>query len=77
MGLGVSALAMQEIIRYGFVELGLRKVYWCVAKNNGRAIRFYDKNGFDRVGVENICKYVDENYSASEIETYLWYLVEQ
>lgn len=49
MGKGFSKYGMSEIIRVGFEELGLEKVYWCVNHENKRAIRFYDKNGYDRV----------------------------
>ena len=49
MGKGFSKYGMREIIRIAFEELGLEKVYWCVNHENKRAIRFYDKNGYDRV----------------------------
>lgn len=49
MGKGFSKYGMSEIIRVGFEELGLEKVYWCVNPENKRAVRFYDKNGYDRV----------------------------
>lgn len=77
MGQGISILAMQEMINYGFEELGLRKIYWCVDKNNIRAVRFYDKNGFERVNVNNFSKHIDENYNVSEIENYRWYVAEK
>ena len=49
MGKGFSKYGMRGIIRVGFEELGLEKVYWCVNPENKRAVRFYDKNGYDRV----------------------------
>lgn len=72
MGKGFSKFAMQNIIETGFKQLGLQKIYWCVAPENHRAVRFYDKNKFDRclapAEAQNI-------YSAGEINHYLWYEV--
>ena len=47
MGKGYSKYGMSEIIRIGFEELNLNKIYWCVSKENERAIRFYNKNGYN------------------------------
>lgn len=72
MGKGFSKYAMQNIIETGFKQLGLQKIYWCVAPENQRAVRFYDKNMFHRclapAEAQNI-------YSAGEINHYLWYEV--
>lgn len=46
MGRGYAWYAMEEIIRKAFEEYGLKSVYWCVSKNNDRAVRFYDKHNF-------------------------------
>ena len=46
MGHGYSWYGMKEIIKRAFVEYGLDCVYWCVSKENARAIRFYDKHNF-------------------------------
>lgn len=46
MGRGYSWFGMEEIIRKAFYELGLESVYWCVSRNNIRAVRFYDKHNF-------------------------------
>ena len=46
MGRGYSWYGMEEIIRKGFEEYGLESIYWCVSKNNKRAVRFYDKHNF-------------------------------
>lgn len=40
---------MAEIIRIGFEEKGLKKIYWYVDSANQRAIKFYDKNGYQRI----------------------------
>jgi RimJ/RimL family protein N-acetyltransferase len=48
MGKGYAKYAMQEIIRLGFKDMGLKHIYWYVNPKNARAIRFYDKNGYKR-----------------------------
>lgn len=46
MGKGYSKFGMSEIIRIGFEEFALETIYWYVSKENHRAIRFYEKNGY-------------------------------
>ena len=72
MGKGYSKWAMDEILRKGFDELGLSLIYWCVSPENKRAVRFYDKNGYERILPENleIC-----GYSEDQINAYLWYYI--
>lgn len=58
MGKGYSKYGMKEIIRIGMEELGLQKIYWYVSPDNKRAIRFYEKNGYQRVNKEFVgCDY--------------------
>ena len=52
MGTGISALAMKEILRLGFKEIGLKEIYWCVSPENKRALQFYDKNGYHRITID-------------------------
>ncbi len=47
MGKGYSQFGMKEIIDKAFGPLGLECIYWCVSKRNNRAIRFYNKLGFN------------------------------
>ena len=72
MGKGFSKFAMQHIIEIGFKRLGLQKIYWCVAPENQRAVRFYDKNKYGRclapVEAQNC-------YTAEEITHFIWYAV--
>lgn len=49
MGKGYSHFGMVEILRIGLEDLGLDRIYWCVSSNNKRAVRFYDKNGYQRI----------------------------
>ena len=71
MGQGLSRLGMQEIIRVGLDELGLDEVFWCVDPINRRAVRFYDKNGYQRCS-SPACA---QGYSDEEKERYYWYSV--
>lgn len=73
MGKGYSIWAMREIIRRGFEEYGLTDIYWCVAPDNARALRFYDKNAFPRVPIDAIKNM--EGYTKEQIDDYVWYQV--
>lgn len=70
---GYSEYAMREIIRIGFREKNLHKIYWCVSPANARAIRFYDKNGYGRI--REVPAPAWKNYSEDEIHTFVWYEV--
>lgn len=56
MGKGYASFAMAEVIRIGLEELGLREIYWYVSSENKRAIRFYDKNGYQRSSAGICCQ---------------------
>lgn len=43
---GYSWFGMESILEKAFNELGLESVYWCVSRQNARAVRFYDKHNF-------------------------------
>lgn len=45
-GTGAAMAATEEILRIAFYELGLRRVYLNVLKENARANAFYKKAGF-------------------------------
>lgn len=73
MGKGFSTYGMSEIIRIGLEELKLKYIYWCVAPDNVRAVRFYDKNGYERCNADDLgCL---NSYSNEQIMHYLWYRV--
>lgn len=46
MGRGYAWFGMHSIIQKAFDEYGLTSIYWCVSRDNKRAIRFYDKHRF-------------------------------
>ncbi len=50
-GKGYAKESTLEIIRYGFKELNLRKIYLKVFKDNDRAINMYRKIGFLEDGI--------------------------
>lgn len=75
MGQGYAGNAMREILRIAFEKLQLKNVFWCVDRRNERAVRFYDKNGYQRVDgklLKNCGTYTEE-----EIKSYLWYQAEK
>ena len=71
MGKDYARFAMESIIRKGFSELRLDKIYWCVLPENTRALRFYDKNGYKRSDPSDC----DLRYTAEEIKRMKWYCV--
>lgn len=74
MGKGYAHFAMEEILRYGFQQLGLRQIYWYVSPLNTRAVRFYDKHGYPRL--EQIPVHFTADMTREQIDSMLWYLVE-
>lgn len=46
MGKGYSSFGMAAVIKMGFEKLGLKRVIWCVSRDNLRAERFYVRNGY-------------------------------
>jgi len=46
MGRGYAWYGIQAILEKGFNEYGLESIYWCVGRDNARAVRFYDKHNF-------------------------------
>jgi len=73
MGHGYAIGAMKEMIRQGFEKYKIRSIYWCVAPDNYRALRFYDKNHFMRVNVWKLR--VAGDYTEKQKEKYVWYQV--
>lgn len=82
MGTGAAKQAMEETVAYAKNGLGLHFVYWCVAKPNLRAVKFYEKNGYRRIDMMDqdqtqLCqKILEGGYSKSQILSYIWYGLE-
>ena len=71
-GKGFSAFGMKRILEYGVDELGLNNIFWCVDPVNARAVRFYDKNGYERVASDSL-NLDGLGYEEDEISRYVWY----
>lgn len=71
MGRGYSWFGMEEIINKAFNEFDLENVYWCVSRENERAVRFYDKHNFHEV--VDIPALVLERYKG--LDNLKWYSV--
>ena len=75
MGKGYSIWAMKEILRIAFEEYKLGQVYWCVSPDNKRAVRFYDKNEFERVEAVTLGQI--DGYTQEQIDAYVWYVAKK
>ncbi|MDD3140607.1 MAG: GNAT family N-acetyltransferase [Lachnospiraceae bacterium] len=75
MGKGYSKWAMEEILKLGFEKYDLEEIYWCVSPKNLRAVRFYDKNRYQRCGSKSIGHV--PGYNDKQIAGYIWYRVKQ
>ena len=73
MGKGYAQYAMKQILQRGIDEFKLDRIYWCVSPQNKRAVRFYDKNNYQRMSAidQQITGYTDE-----QIKEYIWYFFE-
>ena len=69
MGKGYAVFGMKSILKIGF-DRGLEKIFWCVSEKNKRAVRFYDKNGYERT--DDIPEEIKNQYADIEKEL-LWY----
>ncbi|MCI9380194.1 MAG: GNAT family N-acetyltransferase [Dorea sp.] len=71
MGHGYSWFGMKEILKKAFEEIKLESVYWCVSRQNVRAVRFYDKHNFNEV--LDVPDSVLERYRG--VENLKWYSI--
>ena len=69
MGKGYAQFGMRSIIEKGFTELGLYEICWCVSPENKRALRFYDKQSYERM----VPSMQSTHYSSEERSKYAWY----
>ena len=67
---GYAWMGMRTILEKGFTEYGLDSIYWCVDRENTRAIRFYNKHNFHEV--IDIPSEIKERYINNK--RYKWYL---
>lgn len=74
MGKGYAIDGMKEILRIAFEEMNIHSVYWCVSPDNYRAVRFYDKNGFERIAAKELTM-IDSGYTTEQVNYYIWYQI--
>ncbi len=72
MGKGYAKFGMAAILEKGLKDLGLSAIYWCVSRENARAVRFYDKCGYTRT--QQVPGKIAAAYTAAQLETFLWYV---
>ena len=73
MGKGYSKFGMAAILEHGLKALGLSAIYWCVSRQNARAVRFYDKNGYPRT--ETVPAHILSAYTPEQLRDFIWYAV--
>lgn len=66
---GYAWYALCEILRIAFENYNLETVYWCIAGNDLRSIRFYDKHYFKRI--IDIPKEIRKPYPGRD--DFIWY----
>ena len=71
MGKGYAQFAMKQILILGFEELGLKRIFWCVSPENGRAVRFYDKGCYCRVNADAVK--AERYYDIAQARKLFWY----
>ncbi len=59
---GYGSEAVQEVLRIGFEKLNLNRIFLRVYENNPRAIRVYEKCGFQREGILREDHYLGGQY---------------
>lgn len=70
MGKNYASIGMRYILNFGRDKIGLKNIYWCVKKDNTRAVKFYDKNNYSRA------YFIPENISgmyAKQMNILYWY----
>lgn len=71
MSRGYSWFGMESIIDKAFNEYGIESVYWCVSRDNARAVRFYDKHNFSEI--VDLPQKVLDRYEG--VENLKWYSI--
>ena len=61
-GKGIAIEANKLLIKYGFTELNLHKIYASVHSPNARSLRAAEKLGFQKEGIIEEAEYVDGVY---------------
>lgn len=59
---GLAKFATDEILKYGFHSIGLRKIFLNVVETNIKAINFYEKYGFCKEAVFHKHIFINGNF---------------
>jgi RimJ/RimL family protein N-acetyltransferase len=62
-GRGIGTEAVRHLLRHGFHDLNLNRVFLYVFAHNQRAIRAYEKAGFEREGLLRQAAHIDGRYA--------------
>ena len=74
IGQGYAKFAIHQILSIGFNELSLKEIYWYVHKSNSRAIKCYDKNGYERFVPDSDKYLILGGYSTTSLQDqFYWY----
>lgn len=74
MGKGYAIFGMNKIFELAKKELKLETIYWCVSRENLRAIKFYNKHGFKICS--DIPSYYIQFYSQHILKDLIWYFIQ-
>jgi len=61
-GKGFGTEAVKLLLKFGFKDLNLHRIYLHVFENNVRAIKIYNKVGFKKEGVLKDAEFIDGKY---------------
>jgi len=75
IGKGYSSFAMKKILSIGLHDRNLNCIYWYVSKNNKRAIKFYNKNGYKKI--EQFPNFLLKWFDKEQIANYNWYMIQK
>ena len=66
-GRGAGTQAVKQLVRFGFQDLNLHRIWLQVFSDNVRAVRVYEKLGFREEGLLRDAAYVDGRYKSIRI----------
>lgn len=69
---GYAWFGMIEVLKVAFEDYRLEKVYWRVNKENSRAIRFFEKHGFNQLDEDIPSEIIKRHYNENNL---VWYAV--
>lgn len=72
IGKGYGSESLQLLVKYGFDELRLHRIYAIIYAYNKRSLEFFDKNGFQYEGKHIEAKFWDGKFHDELIYGILW-----